>query len=66
MAAATPALLGAFGVLDEEGDGTASILPLAALASRIGDTFHCAAVAYDPVGPTPRLSSIARAVTIVP
>nr|MBC8329289.1 FG-GAP repeat protein [Planctomycetota bacterium] len=61
-----PPLSNGFGVLDANGDAQASLDGDAVLLPLIGRTVYLAAVSYDPLGPTGRLSSIARALTIVP
>ncbi|TAH37342.1 MAG: hypothetical protein EYC70_10245 [Planctomycetota bacterium] len=54
------------GGLDAGGDAGALVRSLPGLAAHVGRTVWLAAVSYDPLGPLPRLSSVARPLTAVP
>ena len=58
-----PVLTNNWGLLDREGNATVQILSDPVLAPYVGQTLYLAAIAW---GPTPRLSSIARTLEIVP
>ena len=59
-------LQGAFGTLDADGDAAATYTPAPFLSQQIGRTYFSAALSYDAATLTPRLSSVARPLTIVP
>lgn len=61
-----PFMTNAFGILDQNGDAAAQVLSLPGLSSYIGRTAWLAAVSYDPAAGAGRLSSVARALTVVP
>ena len=56
----------AHGTLDPAGDATVPIHGAPALTVYVGRTVWVSALSYDPAAPTPRLSSIARTLTVVP
>lgn len=57
---------GAFGVLNINGDARATIKSDPILVPHIGKTYYLAAITYDGITQTARLSSIARTIKIVP
>ena len=61
-----PLLSGGRGLLDAQGDGSATALGHPALSNAIGSAIHFAAVSFSPGLPLGRISSVARPVQIVP
>lgn len=61
-----PILRGGRGLLDRHGDAQALYLPAPALHHLVGTTFHGAALSLDARHGLPRLSSVARPLTILP
>ena len=62
----SPANPDAFGVLDAHGRATAGLFGHVSLTPLLGANVYLAAVSYDMLGPLARLSSVSRALAIVP
>lgn len=60
-----PLVTGAYGVLDPNGDGTATLASGPALVAYVGQSVYLAALSFAPPAGA-RLSSIARVLTVVP
>ncbi len=61
-----PNLRGGLGALDPAGDATATLTGDPALAALVGQTLSLAAVSFDPRSEMGRISSVARALEILP